>query len=205
MLRIVCTLPCLLVASLATASAREPGRPLSARGSEQPYSVAMHMHGSFSEGMGSMEWHAAQAAALGLDVLWWTDHDWRVAEWQHTRRFDFEAAVWDAALQRITEPDDAYPFQDRWWDVGSSPTASVVDTLASEGSRCMRLAYQDAFNWPSFRVAFLKQVSERFHNMYQLGARVRLHFAVFPESFDPQDAKFVLEVRLSELARVEAD
>jgi hypothetical protein len=137
----------------------------------------MHVHGSFSEGMGSMEWHTAQAAALGLDAIWWTDHDWRVAHWQHTERFDFETATWDTANLRVVEPDDAYPFQFRRWHVGPTPEVAVVDTLAYEGSRAMRLEFDDRWNWPSVLWASLDQVSSRFHNMYHLGVRVRLQFA----------------------------
>ena len=44
-----------------------------------PVSMAMHIHGSFSEGQASMATHLDQAQRLGVDVLWWTDHDWRVS------------------------------------------------------------------------------------------------------------------------------
>ncbi len=39
--------------------------------------TAMHVHGSWSEGLGSWESQFAQAAALGLDVMYLTDHDFR--------------------------------------------------------------------------------------------------------------------------------
>lgn len=48
---------------------------VSARGAETVYSMAMHMHGSISEGNANMAWHAAQAVTHNVDVLWWTDHD----------------------------------------------------------------------------------------------------------------------------------
>jgi hypothetical protein len=40
--------------------------------------MAMHIHGSFSEGRASMAAHLSEATALGVDVLWWTDHDFRI-------------------------------------------------------------------------------------------------------------------------------
>jgi hypothetical protein len=39
------------------------------------FSMAMHLHTSFSEGPGSMESHLQQATLHDVDVLWWTDHD----------------------------------------------------------------------------------------------------------------------------------
>lgn len=41
-------------------------------------SMAMHLHASFSEGVGSMGGHLSQAVATGVDVVWWTEHDWRM-------------------------------------------------------------------------------------------------------------------------------
>jgi len=38
-------------------------------------SAQLHLHGSLSEGSGTMRGHTASAAAQGLDLLWWTDHD----------------------------------------------------------------------------------------------------------------------------------
>jgi hypothetical protein len=39
------------------------------------YSMAMHIHSSFSEQSGSMDSQLFQAAKNSVDVLWWTDHD----------------------------------------------------------------------------------------------------------------------------------
>lgn len=44
----------------------------------QPVSMAMHVHSSFSEGTGSMNAQLAQATLSDIDVVWWTDHDWRM-------------------------------------------------------------------------------------------------------------------------------
>jgi hypothetical protein len=42
------------------------------------YSMAMHVHSSFSEQSGSMDSQLFQAATNSVDVLWWTDHDARM-------------------------------------------------------------------------------------------------------------------------------
>ena len=54
-------------------------------------SVQMHLHGSMSEGTGSMRGANVQAKKLNLDVLWWTDHDWRIAYHTYADGYDFEA------------------------------------------------------------------------------------------------------------------
>jgi len=43
-----------------------------------PVGMAMHVHSSFSEGNASMLAQAYQAQLNDVDVLWWTDHDWRM-------------------------------------------------------------------------------------------------------------------------------
>ncbi|MEQ9617315.1 MAG: CehA/McbA family metallohydrolase [Phycisphaerales bacterium] len=58
-----------------------------------PYSLAMHIHGSMSEGTGSV--HASTAGALlaGVDVIWWSDHDWRVQMYTYVTRASLDAPV----------------------------------------------------------------------------------------------------------------
>ena len=52
-------------------------RPADANGN-QAYSMAMHVHSSFSEYSGSMDSQLYQATRNGVDVLWWTEHDGRM-------------------------------------------------------------------------------------------------------------------------------
>jgi len=42
------------------------------------YAMAMHIHSSFSEGKGSMQAQLSEATANNVDVVWWTEHDWRM-------------------------------------------------------------------------------------------------------------------------------
>ncbi len=51
--------------------------PAYAAGGLSPVTMAMHIHSSFSEGYGSMHSHLHQANKHGVDVIWWTDHDFR--------------------------------------------------------------------------------------------------------------------------------
>jgi hypothetical protein len=66
-------------------------RPASA--GTRPVSMAMHIHGSFSEGFASYEAHLAQARRHGVDVVFWTDHDFRVAAHSYPRRVRFDGPV----------------------------------------------------------------------------------------------------------------
>jgi hypothetical protein len=56
---------------------RSAARPM-APDSSSAYSMAMHVHSSFSEYQGSMDAQMFQASANSVDVLWWTDHDHRM-------------------------------------------------------------------------------------------------------------------------------
>lgn len=57
---------------------RSPARPAALDGSLLAYSMAMHIHSSFSEQSASMDSQFHQAATNGVDVLWLTDHDHRM-------------------------------------------------------------------------------------------------------------------------------
>ena len=54
-----------------------PARPVSV-GGLSAFSMAMHVHSSFSEQDGSMDSQLFQATKNSVDVLWWTDHDTRM-------------------------------------------------------------------------------------------------------------------------------
>jgi hypothetical protein len=56
---------------------RSAARPTAADGAAA-YSMAMHVHSSFSEQSASMDAQLFQAATNAVDVLWWTEHDWRM-------------------------------------------------------------------------------------------------------------------------------
>lgn len=56
---------------------QSPVRPADAAGN-LAYSMAMHIHSSFSEFSGSMQAHLYQAQLNAVDVLWWTEHNERL-------------------------------------------------------------------------------------------------------------------------------
>jgi hypothetical protein len=169
---------------------------------EQVYSVGLHVHASFSESSGSMEWQTDQAQQAGVDVLWWTDHDWRLARFNHTKGFDFETAFLDAANSRIEQPDAAFLGEELYWEARGGAhnftDYSVVDSVSFQGARAMRIATEEFFPSASFSAgAHFNQTASLYQNTYSVAARVKLAFAVLPETLDPADGRFVLEVFLS--------
>jgi hypothetical protein len=51
--------------------------------------MAMHLHSSFSEQDGSMDSHLYQAVLNAVDVVWWTDHDHRMAAMGYRKTVHF--------------------------------------------------------------------------------------------------------------------
>lgn len=74
-----------------------PQPAAAADGNLQPHSMAMHLHSSFSEGDASMDSHLAEATRHGVDVLWWTDHDWRMMGYGYRQAVHFDSLSEDEA------------------------------------------------------------------------------------------------------------
>jgi hypothetical protein len=68
----------------ALRDAPRPGTP------GDPVSMAMHIHACFSEGQASMHAHLEEAQRRGIDVIWWTEHDFRMQAhgYRQAVRFD---------------------------------------------------------------------------------------------------------------------
>lgn len=60
------------------------------------YSMAMHIHSSFSELYGSMEAQLTEATKNAVDVLWWTEHDWRMDGWKYRDTVHFTSLTKEA-------------------------------------------------------------------------------------------------------------
>jgi hypothetical protein len=107
---------------------RSPARPASADGLSA-YSMAMHVHSSFSEQDGSMDSQLFQATKNSVDVLWWTDHDTRMDGIGYRQQVHF------TSLTR----EKGGPGQGRAWDwtkvtsgpLGSQSTGGIVQNPCS--------------------------------------------------------------------------
>ena len=169
---------------------------------EQPYSLALHMHASMSEQSGSIEWHTHKADSIGVDIIWWTEHDWRLTNFRHMNKYTFEETVWDSVGYRWVEPDDAFGGEERFWEADSTGVSqmitSVVDSLADQGSKSLRMEISGDIGAPRFNVGTLLQNTSELHNKYSLAKKVKISFAVFAAELDPANAKFFAEVELSD-------
>jgi hypothetical protein len=67
---------------------RSAARPVAANGMPA-YSLAMHVHSSFSEFDGSMDAQLWQATQNAVDVLWWTEHDQRLNDLDYRKTVHF--------------------------------------------------------------------------------------------------------------------
>lgn len=91
-----------------------------------PVSMAMHIHSSFSEQSGSMDSHLFQAAKNAVDVIWWTDHDYRMQGITYRNVVHFTSLT--------NEQTDGKPWQWQRENTGSLTAASGGVIVSSPAS-----------------------------------------------------------------------
>ena len=195
---------------------------------ERPYGVALHLHGSMSEGKASMRGHAAAARELGpaVDVLWWTDHDWRIAAHTYVNSFDFEAGLAETELvpapYREWQWDGRAPLPD-WapgFDSAAPPPVNSLETVektwritvpdeslpgehaVAVSTRHARkglrsLHVKAAGNRPGLQKLALGFDASRRRHIASLASGVRLRLSVLPVRMDP-GARVIVRVGLSQ-------
>ena len=166
----------------------------SQRGPMRPISVQMHVHASMSEGQGS--WRAANVHAkkIGLDVLWWSDHDWRMAYHTYNRAFGFEGPNLATSVPTYYEPgtDLNAAANNVPMTITLAPhklNGSVKDAIgrttterATEGTRSFEVAASAAATgWQRY----MYEIDGTRRTMKRsLASKVRLSFAAFAEGGD---------------------
>ncbi len=169
------------------------------------YAAQLHLHGSLSEGLGTMRGHNMVARRVGtIEVLWWTDHDWRVARYTYLPGFYFEA--------RTTEKEIPYrgvpwrkPFRAitfGWVSELSGRalrdhTAGPTEEMAVEGRRSLVLeatAMPNAAEWGCSQARLFAK-GGRFKAA--LAADVVLRIAVNIADPSDEDTRVVVKLKLS--------
>nr|BFE66209.1 hypothetical protein GCM10020063_107350 [Dactylosporangium thailandense] len=114
----------LSAAGAALAAGVVPPATEPAPGNVRPVSMATHIHGPFSEGLASFSAHLEQARANNVDVIWWTDHDFRIAAFEHRQAVHFDGTA---------EPERG---MDWTWvkETEGKPTGVVAEFVASPHS-----------------------------------------------------------------------
>src|SRR5262245_51339294 len=135
------------LALLALASAHACGG--GAGGAERAFSVQLHLHGSFSEGEGSIDSHDWEACDLGCDVIWWSDHDFRIATYEHASRYGFEdwleplarGEPWTSRIKKYVGDRKGIKPLTRG---GPEQSAAFTAERAHEGQRSLRASTRGA-------------------------------------------------------------
>lgn len=172
----------------------------------RPVSVQMHVHASMSEGNGS--WRAANVHAkkIGLQVLWWSDHDWRMAYHTYNRAFGFEGAELSTPVPSYYEPgtDPSLTKQNEQMVITLAPhraNGDVIDAVgrttterAMEGSRSFEVAAAASGKaWQRY----LYEIDATRRTMKRsLASRVKIAVAAFAEG--SPDAIAAIRVDLSQ-------
>ncbi len=158
----------------------------------RPYSVQMHLHGSMSEGPGSMRGANVQARKLGLDVLWWSDHDWRVAYHTYAAGFDFESEGL-ASERPIPYPRSVAPelVKGQKMEITLTPheqNGKVTETVArisperaSQGAHSLEVAAAGGAAEGGFQGYFQTIDATRKRLKRSLASGVKLHISIYPE------------------------
>ena len=164
-------------------TATEPAEPVL-----KPISMAMHIHGPFSEGGASFEAHLQQARQHGVDLVWWTDHDWRVAAHDHRKAVHFDG---------LTEPEGglAWTWKPSIEGLLTTAASAFVDGPHSpdDPGRALRLTARGA----GITGGILWQVGSAWNTVYHTCiADTVLSLDVLPEQAGP-DATLLVQMKLS--------
>lgn len=174
----------------------------SGAGEPRAISVQLHLHGPFSEGAASIDSHSYEASDVGCDVLWWSEHDFRLLSYGLVARFGFEAwqeelgrnELWSTPFKRVPGTKGLL--------LTSKPEGTKLHFVRApgpvkEGEYSLRLlAQSQAEEFEALTVAFgtTGMLQQR-----PLASGVRVRLAVLPHAL-AGEARIVVEALLSEHA-----
>ncbi|MCK6529806.1 hypothetical protein L6R50_20370 [Myxococcota bacterium] len=105
----------------------------------EPVGTSLHLHGSFSEGDATMRGHTIEADEQGVDVMWWTDHDYL-----YYPGHDLESTGWDFETGSLTANWPTWPAGNST-DIGWGLVSSSFNTHVSEVGTAY--AHTGNFGW----------------------------------------------------------
>lgn len=175
----------------------------SARG-EAVWSCQLHLHGSFSEGTGSINSHSFEARDVGADVLWWSDHDFRITSHGMTSSFGFEdreqIPVGDSLVEQDAIDRKVWIYENHGDRKAAGGWEIVDDHVEGEHALRVHVFGQKA----KFEARFVRLGSGNSRMTRPLAAGLRVHLAVKPLAASA-DAHGVVRVALSEHPDLEAE
>ncbi|MGQ0721951.1 MAG: hypothetical protein ACT4PE_10315 [Candidatus Eiseniibacteriota bacterium] len=129
--------------------------------------AGLHVHSCFSEGSGSFDWQAWHAALSGYDLVWWSEHDWRVTCRDHLQSIGFEAS--EAVTADLAGR-------------GTDCAAELQGNEVAGGERALRLVTGADGGQARARLE-----AERKRFTYALASGVAVELRVLARSLDPGD------------------
>ncbi len=188
--------------------------------------VQMHVHGSMSELTASMRGTNLRAREVGIDVLWWSDHDWRIAYFTYLDGFDFEMETLvgrgeiplsDKAraklefllqdepskleqalrMRRLIRPTDTALLLA---DTGHEPaefSAEISTERAFQGTRSLKFIGRGMAD-KGFSAGYYDFETKRKRAKRSLASKVKVRFSIFPETEVTEDILIGLRVALSQ-------
>lgn len=150
-----------------------------------PVRMAMHLHASFSEGTASMDAHLDQARRAAVDVVWWTEHDFRLQAHGYRQGVRFEG---------LTEVENELDWN--WAVTRHGPVEAATGTFVddphspAEPGKALRLtARGTGSDW-----GHLQYEGEAWNSTYSTSiAATTLELDVLAETLGP-DAELVVEM-----------
>lgn len=163
----------------------------------RPVGVQMHVHGSMSEGGGSMRGANVQARKVGLEVIWWSEHDWRMAYHTYNKGFDFESEELEAVAPRAADGGEMRIQLAEHGGNGAvrEQIARTTTARAAQGQRSLEIAAAPAKS--GFQHYFYEIDSTRRTMKRSLASKVNIEVSVWPEKVD-RDSFTGLRVDLSQ-------
>ena len=179
--------------------------PVTTPAAERAYSVQLHVHGSFSEGVGSIDSHSHEATDVGADVIWWSDHDFRITSYGHVSTFGFEdmtepmpgdGRVLARRKKRNALMKALVPIESGAVAPGTATSSATIRARVRRAcvSRRRRRRTDTGEQFAGYRFAV---TADRSLLKRPLAAEVTLLLSVFPEQVSA-DARPVVEIVMSE-------
>lgn len=138
-----------------------------------PTSVQLHLHGSVSEGAGTMQSHTAEAERVGVDLLWWTDHDY-----SYYRDHSYELTGYDFETGSLTDQIVLWPATDVQ-DVVWTQVSNELDAVSSEVTA--DAAHGGSYGW---RLSGSSSRSDGAEALYRILMTPRLNFKTLLSQVD---------------------
>lgn len=154
------------------------------------WKAALHMHGTLSEGGATIRSHHEAAKLLGIDVIWWTDHDHMIVSEAHrATRFGFDSLTeplnqgepWIASSNADIALTKSVILFRNFLTTGS---AEITTERAATGTGSLKMTgVRVPNNRQSFMYVFNAEGTRR---RYALASGITVRIKVFPETTGEQ-------------------